>query len=163
MRKTSLPTRSIVPKGGPLPSVLEDAHQRRHDEEEEEEDDESETLLLSRKDANATRRRFDALEEEEENDVLRPPGLSHAAVREDGDGDSGDDFSGDDDDDDENLDRFFSRLYQQFVGKVREYCRSNSERFDPPVYDLDVWFYSCAWIGSAYERRARKMQNIATS
>ena len=58
-------------------------------------------------DANATRRRFDALEEEEENDVHRPPGLSHAAVREDGDGDSGDDFSGDDDDDDdddENLD-----------------------------------------------------------
>ena len=119
MRKTSLPTRSIVP-GGPLPSVLEDAHQRRHDEEEEDDDDdESETLLLSRKDANATRRRFDALEEEEENDVHRPPGLSHAAVREDGDGDSGDDFSGDDDDDDddENLDRFFSRLYQQFVGK----------------------------------------------
>ena len=83
MRKTSLPTRSIVPKGGPLPSVLEDAHQRRHDEEEEDDDDdESETLLLSRKDANATRRRFDALEEEEENDVHRPPGLSHAAVRE---------------------------------------------------------------------------------
>ena len=118
MRKTSLPTRSIVP-GGPLPSVLEDAHQRRHDEEEEDDDDESETLLLSRKDANATRRRFDALEEEEENDVHRPPGLSHAAMREDGDGDAGDDSSGDDDDDDddENLDRFFSRLYQQFVGK----------------------------------------------
>ena len=117
--RSSLPTRSIVP-GGPLPSVLEDAHQRRREEEEEDDDDdESETLLLSRKDANATRRRFDALEEEEEDDVHRPPGLSHAAVREDGDGDSGDDFSGDDDDDDdeENLDRFFSRLYQQFVGK----------------------------------------------
>ena len=95
-----------------------------------------------RKDTNATRRRFDALEEEEENDFHAPPGLSHAAVREDGDGDSVDDFSDDDEDDDDGsilLSPLPTVRWKRILGNT---VRSNSERFDPPVYDLDVWIFT---------------------
>ena len=89
----------------PLPSVLE--------EYRENDDDPREKLLhaessFSRSDARGTE------DEEIEDDFHAPPGLSHGRDYDDEGDDEDDTF---DEGDEENLDRFFARLYQHFMGK----------------------------------------------